>query len=107
VGFVKYKSNSARLTLQNAPDNHIDVEVNLQADSYRLTFGFNTKMPGGWYVILLWYRSAFNWYWLVDDLQAAGFTVMLVNKIIYNFVDTIVSPLRQAGSQVGFPCSGC
>ena len=34
-------------TLHNAPDNHIDIEVSLQADSYRLTFSFNTKMPGG------------------------------------------------------------
>ena len=24
-------------------------------------------------------ESTFNWYWLVDDLQAAGFTVVLVN----------------------------
>ena len=30
-------------------------------------------------------ESTFNWYWLVDDLQAAGFTVVLVNTTTVSY----------------------
>ena len=58
-------------------------------------------------------ESTYNWYWLVDGLQALGYPVVLANprwrsdKLIRVWPDKLAPAASAPGSSFLFPSSGC